>query len=779
MKKRFFNCLMTSLLLVGSVFSSTIPVQAETINGENVRTWINGIPYSDWSTIQKNSDDLTKTQYKQNNYIKHQITNSCTSDRSAECTDLYFGQETNEYYIMKNSNWLTGANTTPIATNVTRQRFVKTDFLNGHYEDFVTVKNVYNWNKWGFSGGTLQGSGGGGGLVFASNSVSNLKTEYKDTDTFGNVIALKGKAVTGVGVKANTGWGYRIRFGNVYDGNYETNEFNRWESGSGVGVGACGFRGANNGDWQGVCYENRLGQKTGMMGSQLGETLTKVSGYDQNGNLVTRTIEGFDFSSGAIAIVTRNNCQKHGGCDAKAVELSLLETTYSLQTTTSGLSDYIRTVYTPSYTGFSEWIDSANPPTSITAKDAFNKTYYVKQIETRTLYSHPLTYNIDYHSNSGSGSIIPSTLCIHGSACTTAQNTFTKTGYLNGGWALEPNAAGYVKDGSTVNSSDANIKNHLVDNRLKLYAKWIPITYEIRFDANGGIGAPSTVTKIYDTNLKLPDTIPTREGFEFMGWSLSPTAIAKNFDPGQTITNDLTTVDKDHKTFYAVWKSKAYVTLASQDVYIALGTDESEALYEALSAQSVADINYGISKDDIYIKRLVYENGVAVDMPTTVDTSKLQRIEATYAIIGADNVEKTSTSYIYIVKTATEVSEAEITDPVIFSRFVDCDMANFGIYYANSIYKNDTDYAIYLEEVCKPSNTDVEKSITVYKSRTEVLMGDVNGDGKIDSADREMLKGYLTGKNGLTVPEAADLNGDGVINSLDRTILANMVAGRI
>lgn len=55
----------------------------------------------------------------------------------------------------------------------------------------------------------------------------------------------------------------------------------------------------------------------------------------------------------------------------------------------------------------------------------------------------------------------------------------------------------------------------------------------------------------------------------------------------------------------------------------------------------------------------------------------------------------------------------------------------------------------------------------------------MNGDGKIDSADREMLKGYLTGKNGLTVPEAADLNGDGVIDSLDRTILANMIAGRI
>ena len=43
-------------------------------------------------------------------------------------------------------------------------------------------------------------------------------------------------------------------------------------------------------------------------------------------------------------------------------------------------------------------------------------------------------------------------------------------------------------------------------------------------------------------------------------------------------------------------------------------------------------------------------------------------------------------------------------------------MAGFGIYYADSIYKNDLEYAKYLEEVCKVGNTDVEKSITVKRN---------------------------------------------------------------
>ena len=93
-----------------------------------------------------------------------------------------------------------------------------------------------------------------------------------------------------------------------------------------------------------------------------------------------------------------------------------------------------------------------------------------------------------------------------------------------------------------------------------------------------------------------------------------------------------------------------------------------------------------------------------------------QRIYATYGIIAADNTEKTSSAYIYIVDSAVDVSPDDIDDPKIFARYVDCNMAGFGIYYSDSIYKNDLEYAKYLEEVCKVDNTEVEKSITVKRN---------------------------------------------------------------
>ena len=57
-----------------------------------------------------------------------------------------------------------------------------------------------------------------------------------------------------------------------------------------------------------------------------------------------------------------------------------------------------------------------------------------------------------------------------------------------------------------------------------------------------------------------------------------------------------------------------------------------------------------------------------------------------------------------------------------------------------------------------------------------VIAGDVNGDGRTDTADYEALKCYLVGKPVPDfVPEAADLNADGKVNAQDLVLLARML----
>jgi len=68
--------------------------------------------------------------------------------------------------------------------------------------------------------------------------------------------------------------------------------------------------------------------------------------------------------------------------------------------------------------------------------------------------------------------------------------------------------------------------------------------------------------------------------------------------------------------------------------------------------------------------------------------------------------------------------------------------------------------------------------VTVGEAVVDIVVGDVNDDGKINSLDELALAKRVAGLDGATVNEAAaDVNADGKINSLDELVLAKHVAG--
>lgn len=76
-------------------------------------------------------------------------------------------------------------------------------------------------------------------------------------------------------------------------------------------------------------------------------------------------------------------------------------------------------------------------------------------------------------------------------------------------------------------------------------------TYTISFDANGGSGAPQSITKKHSSSVSLPVSIPFRNGFTFLGWATSSKGVAV-YEPGATYSAN------GNATLYAVWKSKTY-----------------------------------------------------------------------------------------------------------------------------------------------------------------------------------------------------------------------------
>ena len=80
--------------------------------------------------------------------------------------------------------------------------------------------------------------------------------------------------------------------------------------------------------------------------------------------------------------------------------------------------------------------------------------------------------------------------------------------------------------------------------------------HNVKYNANGGSGAPSSQKKYYGKTLTLSSTKPTRTGYTFQGWALSSTATTAAYQPGGSYTRTATA--NSTVTLYAVWKANTY-----------------------------------------------------------------------------------------------------------------------------------------------------------------------------------------------------------------------------
>ena len=152
----------------------------------------------------------------------------------------------------------------------------------------------------------------------------------------------------------------------------------------------------------------------------------------------------------------------------------------------------------------------------------------------------PATYTVGYDANGGTGAPGRQTKT-YGVTLTLTTLIPTRRNYSFAGWSKDRNAtsASYTAGGSYTDNAD-----------VTLYAVWRydPETYTVRYDANGGTGAPASQTKTYGVPLTLSAVKPTRAGYEFLGWSTDPTTMLTNYAPGERYT------DEASITLYAVWR---------------------------------------------------------------------------------------------------------------------------------------------------------------------------------------------------------------------------------
>ena len=199
---------------------------------------------------------------------------------------------------------------------------------------------------------------------------------------------------------------------------------------------------------------------------------------------------------------------------------------------------------------------NANPTTwplnraGTTACNKGNTIYLVAKNPnpTPTMYTYHLIHEFNYVG--GTRWDITATTAAESYQLDVNKGKPTRNGYSFAGWADKANAAAAKYSGGERITLTK-------DNPTKtIYAVWMPV-FELRYDANGGTGAPAsqTYTSLSPTSnqvtFTVPDQTPTKADYTFKGWADSAAATTAQYQPGGTIAVKHT---DSPKTVYAVWE---------------------------------------------------------------------------------------------------------------------------------------------------------------------------------------------------------------------------------
>ena len=161
--------------------------------------------------------------------------------------------------------------------------------------------------------------------------------------------------------------------------------------------------------------------------------------------------------------------------------------------------------------------------------------------EWQTYYSGAQT-NYGMTASSGGGSV---TLNPFGTKSSGKSGTFTGT------YSISGNASAT----KTITVTFRNFNNDNGDSATTTINLSVSVpawtSYTVKYNANGGSGAPSSQTKWKDQTLTLSSTKPTRTGYSFQGWATSASSSVA-YAAGASYTANAAV------TLYAVWKANTY-----------------------------------------------------------------------------------------------------------------------------------------------------------------------------------------------------------------------------
>ena len=367
--------------------------------------------------------------------------------------------------------------------------------------------------------------------------------------------------------------------------------------------------------------------------------------------------------------------------------------------------------------------------------------------------SDETNYIVHFNANGGTGTMndyIYST----DETGTLPKNTFTKPNYTFSKWCT--NADG---TGTCFNDQDT-INNLFGNNEFEktLYAIWESNVITVTFNANYGSNATSTQTMTKNQSTALNANAFLRTNYKFVKWNTKADGTGTSYNDKQTVSFS------SDVTLYAIWEINI-ITVTFNANYGSNATSTQTMTKNqstALNANTFTRTNYK------FIKWNTKANGTGTsynDKQTVSFSSNITLYAIWEEIIP------------YVISTYTVDENNRYIDKIVVGTDINTFKAKITLGSGYSIVV-DTKTVNNKQVLYTGGKTKIMNGSTVYREFTNIVRGDINGDGKMSSLDYVKVKNHIMGTNVLTdiiYKTAADANDDNKISALDYVKIKNYI----
>ena len=183
----------------------------------------------------------------------------------------------------------------------------------------------------------------------------------------------------------------------------------------------------------------------------------------------------------------------------------------------------------------------------------------------------PITYQIKFNANTGSGSMDNQVLTFDKKA-NLKTNGFTKENYTFKGWST-------TQDGTVEYQNEQEVKNLTSQNDqiINLYAVWEEDpNYNVVYNDNYGDKEDSDPEKAYvNKPYQIKQEQPTRDGYTLLGYNTDKSANEALYTVGQTIPAGIGQKGQTIK-LYAIWQANKYEVVFDKNAASATGSMENQ-----------------------------------------------------------------------------------------------------------------------------------------------------------------------------------------------------------